>query len=299
MTATTGFASDRSLEHRYADVNGVRLHYVVAGDGPLVVLLHGFPEFWYTWRHQIPALAAAGFRVVAVDLRGYNLSGKPEGVAAYGIKTVVEDIAALVKHLGASKASFVGHDWGAGVVWTLAMMHPELVERIAVLNGPHPERMLQAMKNPLQLLKSWYVFFFQLPLLPEAYFRSGHFAVVRRALREEPRRHGAYDDADIARYVEAFSQPGAVTAMINYYRAMFRRSAQPKLAPIDTEVLVVWGEDDPHLRRELAQPSPRWVPNVRLAYVPGASHWVQHDEPERVNSLLLEFLKPKRRVAAN
>src|SRR5579884_3024966 len=159
--------------HRHASVNGVRLHYVEAGRGPLVVLLHGFPEFWYSWRHQIPALAAAGFRVLAPDLRGYNESDKPPGVAAYGLERVAGDVAALVRHAGERRAAVVGHDWGGGIAWWLAMHRPDVVGRLAVLNAPHPAAFRRELRTPGQLLRSWYVFFFQLPALPEWLFRAG------------------------------------------------------------------------------------------------------------------------------
>ncbi len=279
------------LAHCYAQVGDVRLHYVEAGRGPLVVLLHGFPEFWYAWRHQIAPLVRAGFRVVALDMRGYNLSDKPPGVAAYRVPLLVDDLAGLIRACGVARASVVGHDWGAGVAWAFAMQRPELLERIAVLNGPHPERLLRALTSMRQLAKSWYMLFFQLPRLPEMIARRDNFALLTRALRDEPVRRGAFDDRDLARYVAALSQPGALTAMINYYRAMFRPGASPRMRPVEAPALIIWGEEDPHLDRDLAVPSARLVPNARVEYVPDASHWVQHDRPRRVNELLIAFLR--------
>ena len=282
---------ESSVAHCYAQVGDVRLHYVEAGKGPLVVLLHGFPEFWYAWRNQIGPLARAGFRVVALDMRGYNLSDKPAGVAAYRVPLLVDDLAGLIRACGVTRASVVGHDWGAGVAWAFAMQRPELLDRIAVLNGPHPERLLRAFRTARQLAKSWYMLFFQLPGLPEVIARRDNFALITRALRDEPRRRGAFDEADIERYVAALSQPGALTAMINYYRAMFRRGGSVPMTPVEAPALVIWGELDPHLERELAVPDPRLVPRARVAYVPEASHWVQHDQPARVNELLIAFLR--------
>ena len=299
VTTVTTTAEARALEeeaglvHRYADLEGVRLHYVEAGEGPLVVLLHGFPEFWYTWRHQIPSLARAGFRVIAPDMRGYNLSGKPEAVRAYGIRTLVEDVAQLIQAVGAERASVVGHDWGAGVAWAFAMLHPELLERLAVLNGPHPERLLRGMLNPIQLAKSWYLFFFQLPWLPGEIARLDNFDLLTKSFREEPIREGAYDRHDLARYVEALNQPGALEAVMKYFRAMFLPSQAFKVQPIDAQVLVIWGRNDKHLGEELAVPSPRFVPHARVEYINEATHWVQHDCPERVSELLIEFLDPR------
>jgi pimeloyl-ACP methyl ester carboxylesterase len=276
------------LHDHYAELPGVRLHYVEAGAGPLVILLHGFPEFWYAWRKQIPALAAAGYRVVAPDMRGYNLSGKPEGIASYGTRLLVEDVANLIRSCGEERAFIVGHDWGAGVAWAFAMAHPEMTRRLAVLNGPHPERLLAAFKDIEQLFKSWYMFFFQIPWLPELVSGLDGYARWLRTLRDEPLVKDAFTHADLAVYAEAFAQPGAVTAMINYYRAVFRPSLAPQVARIDTDTLILWGEQDPHLGRDLAQPDPKRVPNARVVYFPDASHWILHERPERVNELLLE-----------
>src|SRR3954451_16988189 len=160
------------LQDRDVTVNGVRLHYVETGEGPLVVLLHGFPEFWWTWRHQIPALAAAGFRVVALDMRGYAESGKPPRWQDYRMEILAADVARLIAALGEERAHVVGHDWGAAVAWMVATLHPERVERLAILNVPHPARMERALRtSPRQLLHSWYMFFFQIPWLPERLMR--------------------------------------------------------------------------------------------------------------------------------
>jgi pimeloyl-ACP methyl ester carboxylesterase len=289
-TATTKTQLARAITHRYADLGGVRLHYVEAGQGPLVVLLHGFPEFWYTWRNQIVPLAEAGFRVIAPDLRGFNLSSKPAGVRSYGIRTVVEDIAGLIAATGAERAHVVGHDFGAGVTWSFAMQHPEMVSRIAVLNGPHPARLLQAMKSPVQLMKSWYVFFFQIPWLAEQVAQLDDFALFTKPLREEPLIEGAYDREDMALYVEALKRPGALEAMLGYYRAMFRPGTAIAMRPIEAPALVLWGVDDPHLGRELAAPPTDLVPHATVEYLDHATHWVQHDQPERVSARLIEFL---------
>lgn len=284
---------ERLITHRYADLDGLRLHYVEAGQGPLVILLHGFPDFWYTWRHQIPALAAAGCRVVAPDMRGYNLSDKPEGIASYQIEQLCADVARLIRHLGEERAAVVGHDWGGGVAWMFAMRHPEMLSRLAILNLPHPARMLDGMKTLRQLCRSWYMFFFQLPWLPEASIRASNYRALREVLTRDPARPGAFTPADIDQYVEAMSRPGALTAAINYYRAMLRRSPAEMRAMfrrIEAPVLVIWGEQDRYLRPELAEPDMEWVPDQRVVRLPQASHWVQHDEPERVNQLLVGFL---------
>jgi pimeloyl-ACP methyl ester carboxylesterase len=279
-------------EHRYADLGDVRLHYVERGEGPLVVLLHGFPEFWFEWREQIPALVDAGFRVVAPDMRGYNLSSKPRGISAYKGDVVAKDIADLIHHLGEERAVVVGHDWGAAIAWWLAMEHPDVVKRLVILNVPHPKRMLQGFRNLRQLRKSWYMFFCQLPFIPEKGIARDRFGAFRRAFKTDPVR--PYTDAEIDRYVESWRQPGAITAMLNYYRAAFRRTsprAVANLPKIDAPVLVIWGKLDSVLGSELAEPPPELVPNARVEWLPDASHWSPHDEPEKVNRLLIDFAR--------
>lgn len=280
---------DARWQHRFAELNGVRLHYVEAGEGPLVILLHGFPEFWYSWRRQIPALAAAGFRVLAPDLRGYNLSGKPAGVAAYGSRPLLEDVRALIEHAGARRASVVGHDIGAALAWGLGMRHPEWVERIVILNGPHPLRMTRGLLHPLQLVRSWYMFFFQLPRLPELIARSSGFAALLAPLKEAGAIAG-WAPHELDAYRQAFEEPGALHAMIHYYRAMFRTLPAVLLRRVEAPALILWGDRDRYLRRALASPGPRWAPNARVEHLPQAGHFVQHEQADRVNQRLIAFL---------
>ena len=289
--------ADIDLREGYADLPEARLHYIEAGatDAPPVVLLHGFPEFWYSWRHQIPALAAAGLRVIAPDMRGYNLSSKPAEVSAYTSRRLAGDVRDLIHERGAERAFLAGHDWGAAVAWVTAMAHPDAVERLAILNVPHPRRMLQALRRPSrQLARSWYVFFFQLPWLPERAVRAGDWHALRRGF-EQDAHPGAFTPEDIDRYREAWAQPGAVTATINYYRAALRRpppSGDTHLAPIEIPTMVIWGERDRHLGADLAEPDRRDVPGLhRVVRLPEASHWVQHDCPDRVSELLIGFFK--------
>ena len=291
-TAAATRVDESTLTHKFTEVeSGVRLHYVEVGTGPLVVLLHGFPEFWYAWRRQIGTLAAAGHRVVAPDLRGYNLSDKPRGVRAYALRRLVDDVAALVRACGQENASVVGHDWGAGIAWAFTMTYPELVRRVAVLNGPHPERMLHGLRSPRQLAKSWYMFAFQVPWLPEMMARRNDYEWLLTPLRKEPVNPDAFDSADLARYREALSKPGAVEAMIHWYRAMFRPGTSVPMRRIDAPALVLWGALDPHLGRDLATPSPALVQNAEVKFFPAATHWIHHDEPRRVNEELLAFLQ--------
>ena len=282
-----------AVAHHYADLGAVRLHYVEMGEGPLVVLLHGFPEFWYSWRFQIPGLAEAGFRVVAPDMRGYNLSDKPQGVNNYRAELLGRDVARLIRACGAERAKVVGHDWGGVLAWMAAMHYPEQVEKLAILNVPHPDRFLQGLWTLHQLRKSWYIFFFQIPWLPEQVVRAGNFAWLRSNFRNDPVRPEAFSPQDIERYVEALSRPGALTAAINYYRALFRQTpaqVRRQLRKVEIPVLVIWGERDRYLGTELAQPDRTWVPDVRVERLVDASHWVQVDQPEKVNALLLDFL---------
>jgi epoxide hydrolase 4 len=290
--STTTLLPDVGTELRegYADVGDVSLHYVEAGDGPLIVLLHGFPEFWFGWRLQIAPLAAAGFRVVAPDLRGYNLSSRPDGVEAYTADRLAEDIVGLIRERGAESALLVGHDWGGTVAWTMAMNNPEVVDRLAILNAAHPRRLQQGLHHPTQLRKSWYFFFFAIPGLPEEVVHSRNWHFFRHFLQDA---RPPYTDEEIERYVEAWSQPGAATGMINYYRASVRQSpkkAEAELRPISAPTLVIWGEDDQYLGPDLAEPDHDDVPNLdRVERLAGASHWVHHDEAERVNQLLIDF----------
>jgi epoxide hydrolase 4 len=283
------------LREGYAEVGDVRLHYVEAGDGPLIVLLHGFPEFWFGWRLEISPLAAAGFRVVAPDLRGYNLSSRPAGVASYTAEALAADVRGFIRERGAESALLVGHDWGGTVAWATAMNHPQVVDRLAILNAAHPRRLQQGLRNPRQLRKSWYFFFLQPPGLPEHLVRARHWRFFRNFMRDA---RPPYTPQDIERYVEAWSQPGAAAAMINYYRAAVRQSpkrAEAQLRPISAPTLVIWGQRDRYLGPTLAEPDRDDVPNLdRVERLPDASHWVHHDEPERVTQLLTDFFAPTR-----
>ena len=233
---TTRRGTTEPWTHGKTIANGVRLHYVEAGDpdDPLVLLLHGFPEFWYAWRHQLPALAEAGYHVIAPDLRGYNTSEKPPGVGAYRLTRLVDDVISLISEFteragseGSDEAQLpllVGHDWGGAIAWEVAIRHPEAIERLAILNAPHPERFQRELGSASQLRKSWYMFFFQLPGVPERAIRAGNYRVLDRLLREDPVDPDAFDSVDVERYTEALSKPGALTAAINYYRALAREN---------------------------------------------------------------------------
>lgn len=280
-------------QHREASVNGVRLHYVEAGSGPLVVLLHGFPEFWYSWRHQIPALAAAGFRVLAPDLRGYNLSDKPPGVSAYRVEILVEDVAGLIRHAGEEKASIAGHDWGGVLAWYFAMRHAEMVDRLVILNAPHPAAYRRELRSWAQLRKSWYVFLFQVPGLAELLIGAGDYDLVGRMLRRQPVHREAFSPEDVRHYKHALARPGALTAALNYYRAMGNpmHRSERETVHIAAPTLLLWGERDAFLSTRLTEGLNAWVPNLRVVRFPDVSHWIQNDAPERVNRSMIDFLR--------
>jgi pimeloyl-ACP methyl ester carboxylesterase len=278
----------------FAQLEEVRLEYLEAGSGPLVVLLHGFPECAHCWRHQLTALAEAGFHAVAPNLRGYGHSDKPAGVAAYSADRVALDVVQLVGQLGASTAHVVGHDWGGTVAWTLAMNHPGVLDRLVIAHSPHPENMLAALRTWRQLRKSWYMGFFQLPWLPERLLGArNQRALVDSLRRDHP---DAFPEAELAPYREGWSQPYALTAMLNYYRALLRRTpsqAEAAIRRVDAPTLVIWGTPDPFLGTELAVPGLDLLPDQRLELVEGAGHFVQSTAPEQVSALLARFLAPE------
>ncbi len=294
--------SSSKLQHRNFRANGITLHVVEAGpaDGPLVILLHGFPEFWYGWRHQIEALANAGYRVLAPDQRGYNLSDKPKEIAAYNLDALAADVIGLIDATGCEKASVVGHDWGGAVAWWTAVKYPQRLERVAILNAPHPKVMRwNLLHNRAQRRKSWYLFMFQMPLLPEWRMRRANWEIGQRALQGTS-RPGTFSENDLALYRKAWSQPGADRGMINWYRAALQRHpARVASSRVTVPALIIWGTRDKFLGRELAEQSVDLCDSGKLVWVEGASHWVQHEEPERVNQFLLEFFATKNELQRN
>lgn len=284
------------LEHSTIETNGIKLHVVEAGpkSGVPVVLLHGFPEFWYGWRHQIPALVAAGCRVIVPDQRGYNLSDKPKGVKSYSVFTLVKDIIGLIDALGYEKVNLVGHDWGAVVAWALAILHPERLHRLSIMNVPHPAVMKRFLQRDLeQIRRSWYVFFFQLPWLPESGMRQDNWRGAQRALRGSG-KVDTFTTDDVVKYKEAWSRPGAMTAMINWYRAIMRyQPPMPKDLRVKVRTLMMWGMKDFALSHRMARPSMDYVDEGNLIFFPEATHWVQHDAAEEVNHYLVDFLLDK------
>jgi pimeloyl-ACP methyl ester carboxylesterase len=251
------------IRHERRLVNGINLHCAVAGEGPLVLLLHGFPEFWYSWRHQIPELAKH-FTVVAPDMRGYNESDKPPQVNDYVISTLVEDVVQLIHSFGYERAVVVGHDWGAAIAWQVALTHPEMVEKLGILNVPHPRLFIQnLLTNPRQMLRSWYIAFFQVPWLPEQVIKVGNYRFIDQAFRGMAVHKQQFTNEDIAQYKAAIAKPRAVTSAVNYYRAAARQgllgiTGSASLVTMPT--LVIWGEQDTALGKELNIGLERYVP---------------------------------------
>lgn len=305
----------------YADLGNIKLHYVeesrgrprpdaggegrprpdaggkgrprpdAKGEGDLVLLLHGFPDYHAGWKAQLPALAEAGLRAVAPDLRGYNLSDHPEGVGSYDIDLLVDDVLGLIQALDAPRAHLIGHDWGAIIAWRFAMKYPQWLDRLAILNVPHPAHVpMRWILDPVQLFKSWYVLFFQLPTIPEDRISKNDFANLKRVYFGQRK---AFDREEIDGYIEAARRTGNMRGPINYYRALVRTGLLPskrKNSRIDHPVLVLWGDDDAVLQKSLAEPPKDLVPNAEVIHFPDAGHWVHKEMPDEVNALLTRFL---------
>ena len=289
------------LEHAYADVNGVRLHYVTAGTGKLILFLHGFPEFWYAWKDQLIEFSGT-HQAVAPDLRGYNLSSKPGEVEQYQITHLVEDIRALAAHLGHKRFILVGHDWGGGVAWATALSHPECIEKLIIINAPHPgvfERELRS--NPAQQQASQYMLVFRSPGA-EAILSANHYAFLVEGILGEGLRQGYFTEEDRAAYLAAWSQPGALTGGLNYYRAArvgppssageapFRLVSDLPSLTVKVPTLVIWGEKDIYLLRGNLEGLDRFVPDLTILRIPDGSHWVVHEKPAEVNAAIRRFL---------
>ncbi|KAA6444016.1 alpha/beta fold hydrolase [Bacillus atrophaeus] len=280
------------IEFQYVKTNGVTLHVASAGpkDGPLVVLLHGFPEFWYGWKNQIKPLAEAGYRVIVPDQRGYNLSEKPEGIRNYMLDTLRNDIIGLITQFTHDKAVVIGHDWGGAVAWHLAATRPEYADRLIAVNMPNPTVMRKVTPvYPPQWKKSSYIAFFQLPDIPEASLERNDYQVLDQAIGLTNRPE-LFSSRDVSKYKEAWSQAGALTSMLNWYRAIGKgglRALQPKHT---VPYRLIWGMEDRFLSRKLAKETVRRCPNGHLIFVDEATHWINHEKPDIVNRLILEFI---------
>ncbi len=290
---------DAKIAFQVIQSNGIRLHTAVAGpaDGPLTIFLHGFPDFWYGWRAQIPPLRQAGLRVLAPDLRGYNLSEKPAPISAYAVDTLAKDVAGLILASNQQSAFLIGHDWGGVLAWQVASTYPDLVDKLVVMNAPEWHTMARQLStDATQMLRSWYILFFQLPRVPEALLRYRDFRLLSRIMAGR-QTDGPWNGEDARAYRSAWSRPGALTAMLNWYRMAFRQGTaklltSPTLPRITAPTLVVWGQRDPALGPKLAQRSLERCLDGELVYFPDAGHWVHWDESERVNQMLVNFLDP-------
>lgn len=282
---------DDRLESKHISLGDVRLHVMVGGpeDGPMVVLLHGFPEYWACWRGQIPALLDAGYRVVAPDMRGYNTSDKPRGLKHYGKDKLAGDIVALIHVLGAERAHIVSHDWGGVVGWWLALKHPDVCERVVMCNIPHPVVFAKTLRSSFkQLRASWYVLFFQLPWLPEWTLRRNDFDALASVF--DSAKPGAFSLDEIDAYKAAWSQPDAIRSMLAYYRAaLWVGDERPASYEVQPPLMLIWGKNDIALTTQMAEQSVQFCSDGRLELL-DASHWVQNDQPERVTELILEHL---------
>lgn len=288
------------MQSQIIETNNIRLHILTDGpeNGSSVVLLHGFPEFHYGWRKQVPALVEAGFRVIVPDQRGYNLSDKLGKVTAYDVDILAKDIVGLFDHFGIKKANLAGHDWGAVVAWTVALNHPERLEKLVILNVPHPDVMVDFILNDkAQRKKSWYVFFFQIQFFVEWILSRNNFHNLERMLVGSGRK-STFTADELAEYKKAWSQPGALTGMLNWYRAIVRRSLkyvlQRRNVPprrVKTPTLMLWGKRDAALSHEMVEPSIKLCESGQAVLYEKATHWVHHDESDEVNKRLIDFLR--------
>jgi epoxide hydrolase 4 len=285
------------LRYQTVSANGMDFNVAVAGSGDwLALCLHGFPESSFSWRHQIPRFAALGYRVWAPDLRGYGGSTRPIGAAAYGLEILEEDVAALIEVSGAREVVLVGHDWGALIAWNYAMFGRLPISKLIIMNVPHPALAEKGLRTARQLVKSWYIFFFQLPLIPEWMLARNHCAAIAQAFRGMAVDKSRFPDGVLRVYQDAAAQPGALTAMLNYYRALLRglRRTRHRGAPrIEVPTLMIWGEVDTALGKELTLGTEEFVHDLTLRYLPNVSHWVQQEAPETVNGMIEAWLLGK------
>ncbi|MEX2080899.1 MAG: alpha/beta hydrolase [Dehalococcoidia bacterium] len=276
-----------AIDHQYADINGIRMHYVEAGQGEPVVFLHGFPESWYSWRHQLAALQHH-YHVIAPDLRGYN---ETEARGPYDTETLQDDVEALIRHLGHDGAHIIAHDWGGMIAWLLAIKRPALVRSLVVCNLPHPEAFRKNSRSFRQLRKSWYVFFFQLPWLPERFLRRDDYRNLARVLIRDC-RPGTFTRDDVKHFLESWRRQGLGPG-VNWYRALLRKgTGVPSPVPtVTAPTTLIWGENDRALGKELNDGTEDLVTDLTVHFLPNASHWVQQEEPALVNRYILEHFR--------
>jgi len=283
------------LKSQYIETNGIRLHCKVGGAGKLLILLHGFPEFWYAWHHQIPALMEE-YLVVVPDLRGFNKSDKPKGVHNYKLPILVKDIKGIIETFGQEKAMLVAHDWGAALAWELAYDYPEMVEKLMILNGPHPYKMFtNLLFNIRQIFSSWYIFYMQIPFLPEYLMKRNLDQLFERFLVGWSVNKDAFSESDLEKYKEVYRDTATIKAAMSYYRAGVRYAhllLNGKNKKVQCPVQILWGEDDHALTAKLNDNiEDLCAKNCEVIYIPNCSHWIQHEQPELVSKHILSFLQ--------
>jgi epoxide hydrolase 4 len=281
---------EESYTHCYLSVNDVTLHYVTQGEGELMLMLHGFPEFWYSWRHQI-AEFSHDHKAVALDLRGYNESDKPKAQDAYRLSVLLEDIKGVIKGLGYERCVLVGHDWGGAIAWTFAYAYPQLVKRLIVLNLPHPAKFSEGLRTLPQLSKSWYILLFQVPVFPEWLLSQNDYRLLIGILTQTAVNPDAFPPEAIEAYRTAAAKPGAVTAMLNYYRNLWGSNfLQESWDVLYVPTLMIWGENDVALGKELTLGTQDYVKDLEIRYISNCGHWVQQEQPQLVNQYIREWL---------
>lgn len=284
---------DSGIAIRFVETNGLTFEVAEAGEGDhIALMLHGFPELHYSWRHQIPLLVEKGYRVWAPNIRGYGATDRPDGVRNYALDHLTQDVADLIDASGASKVTLFAHDWGAIIAWMFAILKKRPLEKLIIMNVPHPKPGRRELKKWRQFKKSWYIFFFQLPWLPERLLARKNGDVVGELIASTSCNKERFGPEERAIYSEASRRPGARTAMVNYYRALLRHggTVDPGDFTIQTPTLMVWGEEDVAIDIRCTQGTENWVPNLTLKRLPGVSHWVQQDAPDEVNAILDEWL---------
>ena len=294
--------TDEKIKFDYAQIGGVKLHYATAGEGDrLIILLHGFPEFWYSWRHQIVALSDE-YTVVAPDLRGYNLSDKPSHIEDYSMDKLVDDVIGLIHHFGRRQAAVIGHDWGAAIAWKIAQDHPELLWKVGALQVP-PSPVAKRNFTLRQALASFYMLVFQIPYLPEWILNQNNFAVLESKLKAASASTESlievFTEQDIAEYKASWNRPGALTSMVNYYRAnvsriLFSSPSAESDEKIKVPAVFIYGEQDPFILRETVRNIGDLM-NAPLEefFIPSSGHWVQQEAAETVTQILRDFLADK------
>lgn len=286
------------LHYEMIQTRGLQFEVATHGEGDrLALLLHGFPESAHSYRYQVPLLTRLGYRVWAPNLRGYGKSDKPGARRDYTIDVLEGDVTDLIDASGARSVLLVGHDWGGALAWSYAMHGTRPIERLVVMNCPHPALFQRGLKSPAQLARSWYMLLFQLPYLPELLLRARDYRSIGESLRGWAVHKEHFSDEDLKVFSDSAAEPGALTAMLNWYRAMplgVTRLRARGEARIHVPTLLLWGEQDRALGKELTYGTERFVDNLTLRYIPDASHWVQQDAPETVNAQLEEWLtEPK------